>query len=289
MRTPPLRRTPVLSYRHAFHAGNHADVLKHLTLVLVLDYYRQKDKPFWYIDTHAGTGFYHLNAAAAQQNREYATGVQRLWEEGAPPATLHPYLALLQTANPTGTLQHYLGSPWLAALLLRPHDRLHLFELHPRDQQALQQTLGKDKRVRIRQGDGYAGLLGLLPPAPRRAVTLVDPAYELKSDYQQAIATLSDAYRRFATGTYLLWYPVVQRQRVNQLEQALLRSGMRDILQVEFCPHPDSPGLGMTGSGLFITNPPWVLARQLQTALPWLNQRLASGQGQTLVRQLVTE
>lgn len=279
----------MLSYRHAFHAGNHADVLKHLVLVLTLDYYRRKDKPFWYIDTHAGAGLYALHTAEAQKNREYHNGIQTLWAANDAPANVEPYLTLLRQLNPQGSLQHYPGSPWFAAQLLRPQDQLRLFELHPSDFTKLKATLGADKRVRIEKHDGLAGLIGLLPPAPRRAVTLIDPSYELKTDYTAVISTLQKAHQRFATGTYLLWYPVVERQRVAQMHKALLQSGIPDILQVEFCLQPDNTALGMTGSGLFILNPPWVLAEHMRQALPWLNQCMAAGQGQSSVIQIAEE
>lgn len=279
----------MLSYRHAFHAGNHADVLKHLVLVLTLDYYRRKDKAFWYIDTHAGSGLYPLHTAEAQKNREYHNGVQTLWAASNPPANAELYLALLRQLNLHGSLQHYPGSPWFAAQLLRPQDQLRLFELHPSDCTTLKATLGTDKRVRIEKHDGLAGLIGLLPPLPRRAVTLIDPSYELKTDYTAVISTLQKAHQRFATGTYLLWYPVVERQRVEQMRKALLQSGIPDILQVEFCPQPDNTALGMTGSGLFVLNPPWVLAEHLRQILPWLNQCMAAGQGQCSVVQLTKE
>lgn len=276
----------MLSYRHAFHAGNHADVLKHMTLVLTLDYYRRKDKTFWYIDTHAGSGLYALTTAEAQKNREYSSGVQTLWAASDAPASAEPYLTLLRQLNSNGSLQHYPSSPWFAAQLLRPQDQLRLFELHPSDFTKLKVVFSADKRVRIEKHDGLAGLIGLLPPVTRRAVTLIDPSYELKSDYTAVITTLEKAHQRFATGTYLLWYPVVERQRVARMRQALLQSGIPDILQVEFCPQPDSTALGMTGSGLFVLNPPWVLAEQLRQTLPWLQQCMAAGQGQFSVVQL---
>ncbi|OQX06953.1 MAG: 23S rRNA (adenine(2030)-N(6))-methyltransferase RlmJ [Thiothrix lacustris] len=269
----------MLSYRHAFHAGNHADVLKHLVLVLTLDYYQRKDKPFWYIDTHAGSGLYRLSSAESQKTREFAQGIQALWNAKDVPEVLQPYLDQVRQLNPTPTLQHYPGSPWLAAQCLRPYDQLRLYELHPSDVKHLGNNLAHDKRVYLNQQDGLKGLLSLLPPITRRAVTLIDPSYELKSDYADVITTLAKAHQRFATGTYLLWYPVIERQRVKQMVKALQQTGIPDILQIELCPSADSNGLGMTGSGMFVINPPWVLASQMQTALPWLKQTLAAADG----------
>jgi 23S rRNA (adenine2030-N6)-methyltransferase len=276
----------LLSYRHAFHAGNHADVLKHWVLVLTLEYYQRKDKPFWYIDTHAGSGLYRLNSAESQKTREFAQGIQSVWNANATPEALQPYLDLIRQLNPQQTLDYYPGSPWLAAQLLRPYDQLRLFELHPSDVKHLDNNLAHDKRVYINQQDGLKGLLSLLPPITRRAVTLIDPSYELKSDYADVITTLAKAHQRFATGTYLLWYPVIERQRVKQMVKALQQTGIPDILQIEFCPIADSNGLGMTGSGMFVINPPWVLASQMQAALPWLKQTLAAADGHTTVAQL---
>lgn len=279
----------MLSYRHAFHAGNHADVLKHLVLVLTLDYYLRKDKPFWYIDTHAGCGLYQLSSAEAQKTREFAQGIQTLWKASDIPEALEPYRQQIRVLNPGTKLNYYPGSPWLAANLLRNTDQLRLFELHPNDFTALNQNLGDDKRVHVSKQDGLKGLLGLLPPITRRAVTLIDPSYELKTDYNEVISTLSKAHQRFATGTYLLWYPVIERQRVKQMATALQQTGIPGILQLEYCPLADSRGMGMTGSGLFIINPPWLLAGQMQTLLPWLNQQMAHGNGHFTVAYITPE
>jgi 23S rRNA (adenine2030-N6)-methyltransferase len=280
---------PLLSYRHAFHAGNHADVLKHLLLVLTLDYYLRKDKPFWYIDTHAGSGLYRLASPEAQKNREFAAGIQTLWAASNVPDGIQTYLNLIRQLNPQQALQQYPGSPWLAAQMLRPADQLRLFELHPADYRALDTLLGQDKRARINKQDGLQGLLGLLPPLARRAIILIDPSYELKSDYTEVVSALLKAHQRFATGTYLLWYPVVDRQRIKQMIHALQKTGIADILQIEFCPQTDSEGLGMTGSGMFVVNPPWLLANQMRGILPWLQQQMAQGNGHFTLTQITPE
>lgn len=274
----------MLSYRHAFHAGNAADVLKHSVLVLILEYYLRKEKPVCYVDTHAGAGRHDLNSPAAQQTREYTRGVQVIQEHAADaPAELHTYWQLVQQLNPGG-LQHYPGSPWLAAQLLRPADTLRLFEMHPADFKALSRYFQADKRVRVFQQDGLSGLHSLLPPPSRRAVVLLDPAYELKTEYTAITAALCKAYQRFPTGTYLLWYPVIIRQRITSMLRLLQQARFAELLQVELCWLPDTNGLGMTGSGLFIINPPWVLADQLRSLLPWMTRTLAGTQGTWLVQ-----
>ena len=279
----------MLSYRHAFHAGNHADVLKHITLVLTLDYYCQKDKPFWYIDTHSGAGVYALHSNEAQKTREYLHGIQTILQAPQPPAALEHYLTLVQQLNPAQKLLHYPGSPWLAAQCLRAQDSLYLFELHPSDTQHLRENFQRNKRAHINQQDGLKGLISLLPPITRRAVTLIDPSYELKSDYHDVISTLSKAHKRLANGTYLLWYPVINRQRINTMVRELQTSSIPDILQIELCISADHDGLGMTGSGLFILNPPWTLAQQMRDVLPWLQQQLAQADGHYSLCQITPE
>ena len=279
----------MLSYRHAFHAGNHADVVKHLALVLTLDYYQQKAKPFCYIDTHAGAGLYQMTSQEAQKTREYEQGIAAVLQAPNPPVALQPYLALIRELNPNKPLKLYPGSPWLAARLLRANDSLHLFELHPTDAQRLNQNFRQDKRVQVHKEDGLKGLLKLLPPSMRRSVILMDPSYELKTDYTDVIKTLVQAHKRFATGTYMLWYPVIQRQRVESMAKALQTSAIPDILQVEYSPLADSEGIGMTGSGLFIINPPWVLAEQMQTLLPWLLTTTGTSSGHFRIQTLTPE
>lgn len=262
----------MLSYRHAFHAGNHADVLKHAVLAFMLDYYNQKDKPYWYIDTHAGAGAYQLDSGYAAKNAEYAGGIARLMDRNDLPALLQGYVALVRGMNEGGALKYYPGSPMVAQQMLRAEDKLRLFELHPADLRLLQQTFaGAGRRVQIQQADGFAGLKALLPPPTRRAVVLIDPPYEVKDDYRHVISALKDALERFATGTYAVWYPQLQRAEIPTMLDKLKKLPVQDWLHVALdvnLPSPD--GFGMHGSGLFILNPPWTLHAALQPALPWL-------------------
>lgn len=262
----------MLSYRHAFHAGNHADVLKHAVLAAMLDYFNQKDKPYWVIDTHAGAGCYQLDTGFAAKNAEYESGIARLWDRDDLPAMLKRYVELVRATNPDGGRKLYPGSPLIAWNILRADDRLRLFELHPTDIKLLQQTFeGAARRVQIQQADGFAGLKALLPPPSRRALVLIDPPYEVKEDYRHVITALKDALQRFATGTYAIWYPQLQRHEVPAMLENLKKLPVKEWLHVALDINTPSPdGFGMHGSGLFILNPPWTLHAMLQEAMPWL-------------------
>ena len=262
----------MLSYRHAFHAGNHADVLKHAILLELLDYYGRKDKPWWFIDTHAGAGCYALEGGQATKTAEFVGGIGRLWTRNDPPAPIAAYLAAVRQFNPHGGLLFYPGSPALAMTRARTQDRLRLFELHPADFDALQQTFaGEGERVQVRRADGFDALRGLLPPPSRRAVVLIDPPYEVKEDYRRVIVTLRDAIKRFAGGTYAVWYPLLSRPEARQLPARLAELGAGSWLDTRLAVRkPAAAGAGLFGSGMFIINPPWVLPERLEATLPWL-------------------
>ncbi|MDR0633551.1 MAG: 23S rRNA (adenine(2030)-N(6))-methyltransferase RlmJ [Azoarcus sp.] len=262
----------MLSYRHAFHAGNHADVLKHFVLAELLAYYSRKDKPWAYIDTHAGAGCYALEGVVAGKTAEFADGIGRLWTRDDPPEVMATYMDAVRQFNPGGRLLFYPGSPALAMTFARARDSLHLFELHPTDLQALRQTFAdQSARVHVHGGDGLAGLGGLLPPPARRAVTLIDPSYEVKSDYRRVLDTLASALRRFAGGCYALWYPLLARPESRRLPERLAALGAGSWLSLRFrVRRAPREGFGMFGSGLYIVNPPWMLPERLRAALPWL-------------------
>lgn len=271
----------MLSYRHAFHAGNHADVLKHFVLFEVLRYFNQKDKPYWYIDTHAGAGRYDLRTKAAAQNREYAQGVGRLWEAPGLPPPLAEFVDVLRGLNQGPALRRYPGSPLLAYTLMRATDRLQLFEMHPADLAALQGRFkSAGRRVQVRGEDGFAGLLGVLPPVTRRAIVLIDPPYEVKSDYRRVEEVLKGAFRRFAQGSYLVWYPLLRHTGAQVLRERLPRLAVDAWLQVELqVQRPPSGGAGMYGSGVFVVNPPWNLPERLAAVMPVLRDLLAVDAG----------
>jgi 23S rRNA (adenine2030-N6)-methyltransferase len=271
----------MLSYRHAFHAGNHADVLKHLILIEIAEYLAEKPAPFWIIDTHAGAGRYALDSAHASKLGEYRDGVGRLWEaKGLPKAALN-YLDFVKMLNPDGQLRHYPGSPWLARQLLRDSDRLRLYEMHSTDSRILHECFkGSGREVAITDGDGFAGLKAILPPPPRRALVLIDPSYETKNDYMAVVKALQDAMKRFATGTYALWYPMLSKVESRQLPDKLKRLGATNWLHATLeVKAPARDGFGMHGSGMFIINPPWTLEKTLHDTLPTLATLLAQGDG----------
>lgn len=271
----------MLSYRHAFHAGNHADVLKHAVLVHLFSYLAQKDKPFWYVDTHAGAAGYALDEAWSRKNAEYASGIARLWDRKDVPASLAPYVALVRGLNPDGRLRNYPGSSQIAMRLLRGQDRMRLFELHSTESRGLAGHYAKDSpRVMVQAGDGFDGLKSVLPPPSRRGLVLVDPSYEDKRDYARARNALEDALRRFATGVYVLWYPIVQRRESEQLPGQLRLLQRKDWLHASLTvKSPSADGYGLHGSGLFVLNPPWTLPAMLGEALPYLRAVLGQDAG----------
>ncbi len=280
----------MLSYRHGFHAGNFADVLKHSVLIHMLEYMTQKDKPLRIIDTHAGAGVYKLSGPQAQKNREFDNGIGLLWETKQQPAAIAKLNELVRTVNNGEQLQLYPGSPLIAQTLMRAIDRLYLHELHPADFQFVRDAMRGDKRVKVLHEDGFAGLQALLPPPDRRALVLLDPSYEVKNDYQHLVKQIVQAHKRFATGTYAIWYPVVLRQRIDEMELALKKSGIKNIQLMEFGLHPDSFEHGMTSSGMIVINPPWTLWGAMEEALPWLVDTLGKdGQAFYRLEQLVAE
>ena len=270
----------MLSYRHAFHAGNHADVLKHFVLVQLTRYLGQKEKPFWVIDTHAGAGAYALDSAQAAKLAEYKDGIGRLWNRNDVPEALAEYLALVRRVNPDQRLKAYPGSPLFALWTLRPQDRLRLFELHSKDARLLHENVGSaGKQVLIESGDGFAGLMALLPPPSRRALVLIDPSYEEKQDYERVFHALKDALSRFPGGVYAVWYPQLTRLEAHELPQRLKRlpgNWLHVALRVR---EPAKDGFGMHGSGMFILNPPWTLHATLADLMPRLTEMLATDAG----------
>jgi 23S rRNA (adenine2030-N6)-methyltransferase len=264
----------MLSYRHAFHAGNHADVLKHYVFSLVLDYFNQKPKPYWVVDTHAGAGMYALGGEFAQKNAEFENGIARLLAANNLPESLTNFVMMIKIFNQNNKLNFYPGSPKIAESFLRKDDKLRLFELHPSDFKLLNENF-KGRQSKIEMQDGFSGIKACLPPPTKRAVVLIDPPYELKEDYQRVVDCIADSLKRFATGTYIVWYPLLQRPEPVQMIDELLALNT-DFLHVSMNIHaPSDEGFGMHGSGLFIINPPYTLPKILEETLPILTQLLS--------------
>ena len=280
----------MLSYRHSFHAGNHADVLKHTVQSLIIESLKEKDKPFLYLDTHAGAGRYQLSGEHAERTGEYLEGIARIWAQESVPEELKTYLEAVSALNPRGDLRFYPGSPLIAAHLLRDYDKLNISELHPSDFPLLRNEFSRDNRARVVREDGYQQLKSQLPPLSRRGFVLIDPPYELKSDYQAVVKGIQEGHRRFATGTYAVWYPVVLRQQIKRMVKDFQATGIRKILQIELAVRPDSDQRGMTASGMIVINPPWKLEAQMKSVLPWLHKVLVpEGTGHTLVEWISPE
>jgi len=270
----------LFSYRHAFHAGNHADVLKHAVLLHTLAHFNNKDAPYWVLDTHAGAGQYRLDSDWATRNAEYADGIGRLWQRQDLPPLVAGYVAAVARYNPDGRLQRYPGSPWLALDALRERDRLRLFELHANEAEALAANLGRRDRAAQRQttvyrADGFEGIKALLPPPTRRGLVLIDPSYEDKRDYRRVLDTVRAGLQRFATGCFAVWYPQVQRREAMDLPRQLSRLQAGEWLHASLTvSRPAAGGHGLHGSGMFLVNPPWTLKAALQESLPWLAREL---------------
>ncbi len=269
----------MLAYRHAFHAGNHADVLKHCVLQQILMYMNQKDKPYWVIDTHAGAGMYSLASDYANTKSEYLDGVARLWECDDLPPVLNDYMSLIQMCNNKGDWSLYPGSPEVIRRSIRADDRMRLIELHPTDFEILQENFERDRQAKLFKSDGFASLKALLPPPTRRAVIFMDPPYEIKTDYPKVVDALEEGLSRFAEGVYVVWYPILTRGDHIRMIESLGKLSEKTLNIAMTVQEPDEKGFGMLGSGLFIINPPWTLKATMQTVMPYLVEKLAQYPG----------
>lgn len=278
-----------MNYRHAYHAGNFADVVKHGVLALVLDRLKAKDAPFCVLDTHAGIGRYDLWSEPAQKTGEFRDGILKVMAGPAPPG-LEPYLAVVRAMNRSDGLRWYPGSPHLEQALTRAQDRIVLLELHPEDARTLAETFENDPRIRVQHADGYIGLKAFLPPQERRGVVLIDPPFEATDEFARLMRGLRQAHRRWATGIYMIWYPIKHRAPVRAFHDALISSGLRKILVAELLLRPDTDPERLNGMGLVLVNPPWRLDDALRRLLPDLLARFGSqATGRTRVEMLVPE
>ena len=289
----------MFSYRHGFHAGNHADVLKHMVLIAVLKHLQGKPTAITVVDTHAGAGLYRLDSEFAGTSGEAQDGIVKLLASplaAEPPPLLAEYLQLIASFNPSGRTRVYPGSPFVTGTLLRtdPRDKLWVFELHPTDSKALAghvDQLENKRQVTLKREDGFEGLRALLPPPSRRGLVLIDPSYEIKSDYAKVAQCVQESLKKFATGTYMVWYPVIPRPEAHELPRRLKtvtnqagKPWLHAVLNIGQPPH--EPGEqagrpGLTASGVFLVNPPHTLKAALQETLPALVEVLGRGRGQS--------
>ena len=274
----------MLAYRHAFHAGNHADVLKHTALVAVLRYMNLKDKGWRLLDTHAGAGGYSLQGEYAAKRAEFEQGIAPLWDREDLPAPVADLLGLVKQFNGGKGLIQYPGSPALAHMLMRGQDQLRLHEIHPTDYKILASYLGEQPGIEVAMTDGFASLKTHLPPPTRRGVVLIDPSYEMKTDYARTLLALREVLERFAEAVVVIWLPQLQLLEAAQLPQRLKASadklGKKGWLHARLTvAEADARGYGMLGSSVFIANPPHTLVAELRPAVAWLAQTLGQFKG----------
>ncbi|OBY93051.1 MULTISPECIES: 23S rRNA (adenine(2030)-N(6))-methyltransferase RlmJ [Pseudomonas] len=278
-----------MNYRHAYHAGNHADVLKHIVLARIFALMARKDTPFAYLDSHSGIGLYDLLGNEASRTGEWESGIGRLWERDDLPELLQDYLEVVRALNPDGGLEFYPGSPELARRLTRPQDRVMLNELHPEDGRLLKANMAGERRISVHQGDGWLLPRAFLPVSEKRGVLLIDPPFEQPDDLERCVTALDEAIGRMRQTVVAIWYPIKDRRQLKRFYQRLEKSSAPKMLRVELCVHPADTADRLNGSGLVIANPPWPLDEELRGLLPWLAQTLAQSEGSSQVDWLIAE
>lgn len=278
-----------MNYRHAFHAGNHADVLKHLILSRLIALLSRKEAPFAYLDSHAGVGLYDLAGDQASRTGEWQDGIARLWQAEDLPDQLLDYLEVVRAMNPDGMLRHYPGSPELARLLTREQDRLQLNEKHPEDGRLLKENMAGDRRVAVHLGEGWHVPRALLPTREKRVLLLIDPPFEQADELERCVQALNEAIGRMRQAVVAIWYPIKELAQLRRFYRELEKSAAPKLLRVELYVHPTDQAQRLNGSGLVISNPPWGLEEELKQLLPWLSERLAQGQGGWRLDWLIEE
>lgn len=283
-----------MNYRHAYHAGNFADVFKHVLLTRILVHLGRKPTPYRYLDTHSGTGLTELDGPEARRSGEWRDGIGRLDPDAASGAVrtlLQPYLDIVGPRDAGGRPSLYPGSPALAAALSRAQDKLIFCELHPRDAAQLRKTIGRDRRAKVMEIDGYIALNATVPPPERRGLVLIDPPFEAPTEFAAMLNGLSAAHRKWPTGLYALWYPLKDRDGVARFTTGLMASGLRRVAQVELMVEPAAWGEGtLAGCGMVLVNPPFGLSDDAEQLLPFLAARLGrTAPGRWSWRTLVGE
>ncbi|MBD8684020.1 23S rRNA (adenine(2030)-N(6))-methyltransferase RlmJ [Pseudomonas sp. CFBP 13719] len=279
-----------MNYRHAFHAGNHADVFKHIVLTRLVALMSRKEQPFTYIDTHAGLGLYDLHGDQATRTGEWLEGIARLWQATDRPALTDDYVKVINRLNTEGELRYYPGSPELARRLMRQQDRVLLNEKHPEDGQLLKENMKKDPRVAVHLGEGWHVPRALLPVAEKRAVMLIDPPFEQLDELKRCATALKETIGRMRQTVAAIWYPIKDDERsLKRFYQDLTSTGAPKLLRVELLVHPLDTPQSLNGSGLVIANPPWGLEEELNALMPWLANLLGQRQGGWKMDWLIAE
>ncbi|AWN74045.1 23S rRNA (adenine(2030)-N(6))-methyltransferase RlmJ [Legionella anisa] len=257
----------MLSYQHGYHAGNFADVIKHIALTRLLNYLKLKDKPIFYLETHSGKGLYDLKSKQSEKTQEFKQGIQPIWHNRKSlPSVFQNYFQVIDLLNPTGALRDYPGSPFLAINMLRMQDRMYFCELHPREFETLSQLPRLNKKAHFSNTDGIAAMNALLPPPEKRGLIFIDPSFEIKEEYKEIPLSIKHAYSRFATGVFCLWYPLVNKRLTDKLNRGMKEIQAKNALHIEFN-LTGAPMEGMSGCGLWIINPPFTLAEEMKTVL----------------------
>lgn len=281
-----------MNYRHSFHAGNFADVHKHVALLALLRHLHKKDSPFFFLDTHAGRGFYDLRAAEATRSGEWQFGIGRIVDKAAVGASLVAYLQMLRSFQPNAatTVVHYPGSPLLAAAMLRANDRAVLVEKNPTEAMTLKENLRQKKRISVLIQDGYEALKAHLPPKENRGLVLMDPPFETETEFTDLSRALQFALTRWPNGMHCIWYPIKLGDTAHRWQQSLINAGLKKLLLLELNIRPSDSPVGLNGSGLLVVNPPWQFDVEFKTVQTELLQWLApDGTGGTRVSWLAGE
>jgi 23S rRNA (adenine2030-N6)-methyltransferase len=280
----------LLAYRHLFHAGNFADAFKHALLARLLIALGGKDKPYCYLDTHAGTGRYDLTHAWAQKAREYENGIGRLWEKRDIPPVLAPYIEAIKAENAGGKLRFYPGSPLIAKRFVRRGDRMVLTELNKTDFAQLKALFARDRQVAVHLLDGYRALKAFLPPKERRGLVLIDSSFDRSGEFARITAVLAETCARWATGTYAIWYPWMGEGAVRGFLRGVQSTGIRKILRLELTVEREGRAVTVPGCGMLVVNPPWRFEDEARPMLRWLWSALSpEGAGGATVNWLVPE
>ncbi len=273
-----------MNYRHLYHAGNFADVVKHLVLVGLVSSLLRKETPFCFLDTHAGQGFYDLLSDSVKKSKEHEAGIMKVLAANQPPPLVKRYLGCVQKINNRlsesrfSSLRYYPGSPFIVRPFLRPQDRIIATELQPQTYQALKTVAGFDRQISVHQLDGYQGLKAFLPPKERRGLVLIDPPYENPEELKQIAGALTLALKRWETGIYAIWYPIKDRPPIERFHQTLKDTIKRPILVLELSLYPEDLPSHLNGCGLAIINPPWKFDQEMKDLFPWLWKTLAVSQ-----------